>query len=104
MFAEAWHAQALAIADSMVKAGHFSAVEWAEALGAELKHAESMGRPDTAETYYDAVVIALERLCERRTEMTTTMLERRKAAWESAYRNTPHGKPVRLSAAEHDMG
>ncbi len=100
VFAEAWHAQVLAIAESMVNAGHFGVFEWAEALGVELKRAERKGRPDTADTYYAAALTALERLSERRTGLTLEMLEARKAAWESAYRNTPHGEPVALSAAK----
>ena len=38
---------------------------WAEALGEALERAERAGAPDTPETYYLAVVSALETLSER---------------------------------------
>ena len=45
VFKEPWHAQALALADSLVRAGAFTATEWAEALGAALKTADAQGLP-----------------------------------------------------------
>ena len=65
-FDEPWQAQALALADTMVQGGRFTATEWAEALGAALTEAEARGAPDTLNTYYTAVLVALERLCEAR--------------------------------------
>lgn len=64
MFKEPWHAQALALADSLVRAEAFTATEWAEALGVALKVAEAQALPDDAETYYTVVVAALETLKE----------------------------------------
>lgn len=101
VFDEAWHAQVLAIADAMVTAGRFSPVDWANALAAELLHAQAEGRPDTNDTYYAAALSALERLSEVHAGLTAPMLEARKAAWEDAYRNTPHGEPVTLSAVDN---
>lgn len=49
VFEEPWHAQSLALADSLVRAGAFTATEWAEALGAALKAADARGLPDTTE-------------------------------------------------------
>lgn len=98
VFAEPWHAQVLAIADSMVKAGHFPAADWAEALGAELCAAEARGEADTADTYYRAALAALERLSATHADIPAEAQQDRKAAWERAYRNTPHGEPVLLSA------
>ncbi len=99
-FEQPWHAQALALADSMVRAGLFSAADWAEALGAALAVAEGRGDPDTQETYYLCVIEALERLTARATPIDSATLAKRKAAWERAYRATPHGKPVILGADE----
>ena len=94
VFAEPWHAQTLAAAFALVKAGHLTAGEWAEALGAELARAEAEAKPDTEETYYLAALEALEKV----TPIEQSELVARKSDWESAYRNTPHGKPVVLGA------
>jgi nitrile hydratase accessory protein len=95
-FEEPWQAEALALADSLVKAGHFTALEWAEALGAALREAEAAGAPDTTGTYYTAVITALERLCGQKAGIGREDLSQRCADWEAAYHRTPHGKPVRL--------
>jgi nitrile hydratase accessory protein len=95
-FDEPWQAQALALADTMVHAGRFTATEWAGALGAALREAEAGGAPDTLESYYSAVLIALERLCEARGGISRDDRALRRAAWEAAYRRTPHGQPVKL--------
>ena len=96
VFDEPWQAQALALADAMVQAEHFTAVEWAEALSAALREAEVRGAPDTLNTYYSAVLLALERLCEARAGISGDDRALRRAAWEAAYRRTPHGQPVEL--------
>jgi nitrile hydratase accessory protein len=96
VFDEPWQAQALALADSMVQAGHFTAQEWAEALGGALKAAAAKGKPDTLETYYTSVVTALEQLSETHAGISAEERRHRRHAWEHAYERTPHGKPVVL--------
>jgi len=95
-FDEAWHAQTLAIAETMIKAQQFSATDWANALGAALKSATQAGAEDTAETYYLCALKALETLTASHTSVASSDLTDRKQAWEKAYRSTPHGKPVTL--------
>jgi nitrile hydratase accessory protein len=95
-FEEPWQAEALALADSLVRAGAFTAGDWAEALGAALRDAEAAGAPDTQDTYYAAVLTALERLTEARAGISAETRSERRAAWEAAYRRTPHGRPVKL--------
>jgi nitrile hydratase accessory protein len=95
-FDEPWQAQALALADAMVQAGRFTAAAWAEALGAALRESEARRAPDTLETYYSAVLVALERLCEAHGGISGDDRAMRRAAWEEAYRRTPHGLPVNL--------
>jgi nitrile hydratase accessory protein len=60
VFGEPWHAQTLALADLLVKSGAISSARWAETLGAEIKALNA--EPDDRETYYRAVLAALERL------------------------------------------
>ena len=99
-FREPWHAQALATAMSLQQAGVITAVEWSDALGAAIKRAQADGDPDLGDTYYNHVLSALEAVLEHKDLIPAAELATRKAQWEEAYRNTPHGKPVRLCGAE----
>lgn len=85
----------LALADTMIREGHFTAGEWADALGAALREAEAAGAPDSEATYYAAALSALEGLSEA-AGIGAEDRECRKSAWEQAYRRTPHGQPVVL--------
>lgn len=92
-FDEPWQAEALAIAATLVDAGKVSATDWAEALGAALETAERTGAPDTLETYYKAVVTAIEGVLGAGVALE---LGQRKTDWIEAYQSTPHGQPVVL--------
>jgi len=91
-FAEPWHAQTLATAHALIRAGQVTAGQWADTLGAALARAEAEGQPDTEDTYYLAALEALEAV----TPLDPAALADRKSAWEAAYLRTPHGKPVEL--------
>ena len=96
VFGEPWHAQTLALADLLVKSGAISSARWAETLGAEIKALKA--EPDDRETYFRAVLAALERLLAENGSVTHAELEDREHQWERAYLRTPHGKPVELAA------
>jgi nitrile hydratase accessory protein len=96
VFAEPWHAQVLALAQEMVAKGCFSARQWADALGSALREAEAGGAPDTDDTYYTAVLCALETLSSAETGISPAELAERRRAWREAYESTPHGQPVEL--------
>lgn len=100
MFAEPWQAEAFALADRLVEAGHFTAREWSDALGAEIKSAQARGDPDDGSTYYSHVLAALERLVVEKGLADRRTLTARKEAWAGAYRATPHGRPVVLPGRE----
>jgi nitrile hydratase accessory protein len=97
VFNEPWEAQALALSVKLQEEGHFTANEWANALGAEVKAAQSRGDPDDGTTYYRHVLAALERLVCKKGLASRESLERRRSEWENAYRATPHGEPVTLA-------
>jgi hypothetical protein len=84
------------MASLLVGSGTISASRWAEALGAELRAAMLSGSPDDAETYYRAVLSALERLLDQGRAISRDELARRRDEWERAYLRTPHGQPVVL--------
>ena len=98
-FDEAWQAQSLAIADTLVDAGVLTAMGWAEALGSELQSAARAGAADNADTYYLAVLGAVEKLLRQTEIIGRDELDSRVQAWRQAYLNTPHGKPVELRVA-----
>lgn len=96
LFAEPWEAQALALAIALQQAGCFTAVEWAEALGAAINRAQAAGDPDDGSTYYHHVLAALEHLVHEKNVASAGLLAARKQAWIEAFERTPHGKPVEL--------
>ena len=97
VFAEPWQAQAFALALSLHEQGCFGWDEWAAALAGEIAAARERGDADLGDTYYLHWLSALERLCVEKTGLTPAQLADRKNAWHRAYRDTPHGKPVKLS-------
>jgi nitrile hydratase accessory protein len=96
VFAEAWQAQAFAMAVRLSEQGHFTWKEWAAELASELKSAADRGEPDDGTHYYEHWLATLERLVTRKGLTNTAALSERKDAWADAYRHTPHGKPVEL--------
>ena len=96
VFAEPWQAQAFALAVQLHAKGAFSWSDWAAALSAELKAAAARGEADDGSHYYEHWLAALERLTLERGLAGVGALSERKAAWEEAYRRTPHGRPVEL--------
>lgn len=100
VFDETWQAQALGLADCLVHAGVISASQWSEALGKTLRNATRAQAPDNIDTYYNAVIAALEILLQKSGTVVAHEVAARKTQWEQAYLNTPHGQPVELSANE----
>jgi nitrile hydratase accessory protein len=98
VFAEAWQAQVLAIADTLVQQGLFSAGAWSDTLGAALREAEAGGAEDNQETYYRAALAALEKLIAEHSDIDREAMRGKREAWERAYLLTPHGQPVELPA------
>jgi nitrile hydratase accessory protein len=103
VFAEPWHAEVLAIAHALTGAGLFTAGEWAETLGAEIRRNAEAGAPDSDASYYRAALAALERLVRAGSPETAGSLDERIEAWRRAYLNTPHGRPVTLAAGAGPM-
>ena len=73
--------------------------EWAETLAQGLSAAAESGEPDNGSHYYHHWLTALERLVTVKGLTDPAASSERKETWAEAYRHTPHGKPVELSAA-----
>jgi len=95
-FEEPWQAEALAIADTLVHNGLFSAGSWSQALGEALRDAEAGGASDDQQTYYQCVLTALEGLIAQHSEIDRPAMTAKREDWEQAYLSTPHGQPVKL--------
>jgi nitrile hydratase accessory protein len=93
VFAEPWQAQAFALALQLHEQGAFTWTEWAQALSERLKAA---GPGDDGSRYYEHWLAALEDLVQTKRLAARSDLAARKDAWEQAYRNTAHGRPVEL--------
>lgn len=96
VFAEPWQAVAFALANGLCADGHFTAGEWAAALAEELRLDARRGATDDDSGYYLCWLAALERLIVAKGLSDYSTLLAQRNAWESAYRRTPHGKPVEL--------
>ena len=103
VFKEPWEASAFALAICLSQEGHFTWQEWASTLSEEITAAQKQGDADLGDTYYHHWVTALERLCAEKRLVGHETMGQRKEAWHQAYLNTPHGKPIELSAAFKDQ-
>lgn len=99
VFSAPWEAQAFALAVRLSAAGYFSWSAWTAALSEEIKAAQARGDPDLGHTYYHHWLNALERICVAKDLVGRADLRQRLQDWRRAYLNTPHGRPIELSAA-----
>ena len=101
VFTAPWEASAFALAVRLSGEGHFTWDEWTAALSEEIRAARQEGDPDLGDTYYMHWLRALERLCRERGFVSRQEASDRKDAWQKAYLDTPHGKPVELTPHHH---
>jgi nitrile hydratase accessory protein len=102
VFREPWEAQAFAMAVALRERGFFTATEWAETLGAEIKRAQAAGDPDRGDTYYRHWLAALERIVAAKQLSDPATLRRYSDAWSHAALRTPHGTPIELKPVDFD--
>lgn len=93
-----WQAEAYGISQALIEAGHVPADQWAKTMNRALRQKlYDEGLPDNAETYSVAVMEALGEIASINGIVSVNELEQRTEAWRSAYKRTPHGKPVKLT-------
>lgn len=95
-FAEPWHAQLFALTLGLSEAGLFTWAAWTEGFGATLKRNGAARALDGSGDYYAAWLETLEAMLEQSGKVSAAERAQIKAAWEAAYRATPHGAPVHL--------
>jgi nitrile hydratase accessory protein len=96
VFREPWEAQAFALALALHERKVFSWNEWAATLADEIKRAQTLGDPDTGETYYRHWLTALERIVAEKGLADPERLKHAGQAWSRAAERTPHGDPIEL--------
>ena len=99
VFNQPWEAKAFALTVCLSEAGCFSWPEWVNIFSREIKTAQERGDLDLCDTYYQHWLNALERICAAKGLVGYEDMRRHTATWRRAYLNTPHGRPVNLSAA-----
>jgi nitrile hydratase accessory protein len=95
-FAEPWQAQAFAMTVLLHQRGVFTWPEWAAALTAQIRAAQTAGDADDGSSYYQHWVDALEQLVIARGLGTPEQIHALEHAWEDAADRTPHGQPIVL--------
>ncbi len=92
-FAEAWQAQAFALAVKLNERGLFTWSEWTQALGAELKRQQT----EAGEAgYFECWLSVLEKLVVAKGVARAGELQALTQAWLAAAEATPHGEPIAL--------
>jgi nitrile hydratase accessory protein len=93
VFRAPWEAQAFGLALALHERGIFTWREWADALTAEIRAADT---PDDGTRYYEYWLAALEKLAAAKGLVSVAEMLQRKDDWDTAARATPHGKPIEL--------
>ena len=93
VFQAPWEAYTFALTVQLSEQGIFDWSEWSQALAAEIENA---GEDDQGDQYYLYWIASLEKLLTLHGIISEEALQKRKTAWQEAYRRTPHGKPVEL--------
>jgi nitrile hydratase accessory protein len=95
-FDEPWHAEVFAVTVHLSERSLFSWAEWTEALGEQISKVKLRRHIDGSNDYYKLWLQALIELISTKglTDAETILVVQNR--WADAYRNTPHGKPVKL--------
>ncbi len=100
VFNEPWEARAFALVIALHGQGLFTWSEWATVLSEQISSAQAADDPDLGNTYYQHWLAALETISQQKKLSNEDELMKRKSQWTAAYLNTPHGKPIELSAGK----
>lgn len=101
VFADAWEAQAFALANLLIDNGFLTRAEWVAIFSQEIKAAQGRGDPDRGDTYFLHWVAALERMMVERDLISRSALQEQELLWLRAVENTPHGVAIALENAFH---
>ena len=95
-FDEPWHAEVFAATVHLSEQKLFSWAEWTEALGEQITKVKLRRCIDGSNDYYNLWLQALIELILTKGITDAEAILDVQNRWADAYRNTPHGKPVKL--------
>ena len=95
-FDEPWHAEVFAVTVHLSERNLFSWAEWTEALGEQISKVKLRHYIDGSNDYYNLWLQALVELISTKGITDAEAILDVQNRWAAAYRNTPHGKPVKL--------
>ena len=95
---EPWHAELLAIAVLLCETGHLDKSELPEVAGKAISGAGSSVDTSSDEAAFEAALSKLETVLAKKGIADRNEIDSALNEWRQAYLDTPHGKPVKLSA------
>ena len=95
-FDEPWHAELFAVTVHLTQQNLFSWAEWTDAIGAQISKVKLICPIDGSYDYYTVWLHALIELISIKGITDSEAILEVQNRWADAYRNTPHGKPVKL--------
>lgn len=93
LFADRWEALAFVLTMLMEQRGVFTWLDWAQALGTEIRSTRTAGRTDG---YFESWLAALERVIGDKGIADRATLDQYRQAWNRAAARTPAGTEVSL--------
>lgn len=94
VFAQPWQAMVFALVVQLQERGVFTADEWAQALGTEIREALAKGGCRDGSDYYERWCDALEHLLIEKGLASHDGVASLAASWARAAQATPHGTPI----------
>ena len=95
-FDEPWHAEVFAVTLHLSEQKLFSWAEWTDAIGKQINKGKLTRHIDGSNDYYNLWLQALIELISAKGITDAEAILNVQNRWADAYRNTPHGKPVKL--------
>jgi len=95
-FDEPWHAEVFAVTLHLSEQKLFSWAEWTDAIGKQINKGKLTRHLDGSNDYYNLWLQALIELILAKGITDAEAILDVQNRWADAYRNTPHGKPVKL--------
>ena len=95
-FDEPWHAEVFAVTVHLSEQKLFSWTEWTDAIGKQINKAKLTRPVDGSDVYYTIWLNALIELISTKGITDAEAILDVQNRWADAYKNTPHGKPVKL--------
>ena len=95
-FDEPWHAEVFAVTVHLSDQNLFSWAEWTNAISAKISEVKQRRSIDGSNDYYNLWLQALIELVSTKGITDAEAILDVQTRWAEAYRNTPHGKPVKF--------